>query len=209
MKLVGAGGQVRLDELYDASDTFPFQASIVALYRSVSRTHLMLQNTGSSTIWAEFGPARARAAVSGGVVTSVTVTNAGQNYTYPPTVEFLGGGGIDMPYGNTAFLGINQPDAPSPSRPAQAHCVMTGAPGSMSISSIVIDDPGAGYASSPYVYIRNSPNDPIGCAVAAPNTGFRLDASTPPLIWNGTACPTTQMSLWGDVGASFTLKYMP
>lgn len=206
MRLVGAGGQVRLDELYDASGTLN-NTSVLALGQSPSRSHLLIQNTGSASIWVEMGPARAHATISNAGVSAVTVDNAGQNYTYAPKVIFLGGGGAIGGY-PAGYVGLGQEGAPSPSHVASAHCVMTGSAGAMSVSSIVVDDPGAGYLVAPYIYLQNDPRDPNGVAVAAANTGIRLDASTPPLIWNGTVCPTSAISIFASAAASFTLKYM-
>ena len=207
MRLVGSGGQVRLDELYDASGTLNNQ-SVLALGQSQSRSHLLIQNTGSATIWVMVGPAKATATLGSGVVSSVAVANAGQNYSFAPKVIFLGGGGAigGVPAG---YVGLGQEGAPSPSRVAQAHCVMTGSAGAMTISSIVVDDPGAGYVAAPYVYLQNDPRDPNGVAIAAANTGIRLDASTSPVIWNGTVCPTSAISIFAAAPASYTLLWMP
>ena len=91
-------------------------------------------------MWYTFGSARAYATLTNGVVTSVTVVNAGFGFTYAPLIEFLGGGNKLR---NSTNLGLGQPGGQdAPSNTAQAHCVMTGSAPNMSVASIVVDNGG-------------------------------------------------------------------
>lgn len=202
------GHQVVLHELFDASGTVG-ATSTLALPLSMSRDMLLIANTGSTTLAVEFGPARATCTVVSGAVSTVTVGNAGQNYSYPPIVEFLGGG--DPPvgtYGKAGFLGIGQDGGPSPSKPATAHCVMTGTAPNLSVSSVVIDDGGAGYVCPPYVYLRNDQRDPNGVAIATVAGGIPLIANSAPLRFDGSFVPTDAISIISSAaGGTYCLKY--
>ncbi len=160
----------------------------------------------------EIGGARATATLSSGTVASCTVVNVGFGYSVPPTVEFLGGA-WDSGYQITpTFTTAGLPDFPSPTspsgRPAKAHCIMTGSAGSQTVSSIVIDDPGAGYLYPPYVFLRNSRNDPFGCAVPSATSGILLLANGGSYTSNGTICTTDQVAVYcSATSAAFTCKY--
>jgi hypothetical protein len=137
------------------------------LPRAAPRSSILIQNTSASdAITIEFGCARATATISGGKVTAITVTNPGFGFTYAPNVHFLGGGN---PL-NGRDLGVGYPNQDAPSNYAAAHCVLTNG----AISSIVIDNPGSGYTSAPYVQLLNDPNDDYGCAVPSSTSGYRL-----------------------------------
>lgn len=208
MKLVGAGGQQVQHFLYDASGVVVTGGvPQLVLPKSMARSFLLLQNLSSDPMYFEIGSARAVATVSGGVVTGVSIsspagaTNAGFNFTNPPVVQFIGGGST----GNSSYLGLGQPNGASPSHPAKAHAVLTG----NAVSSIVIDDPGAGYVCAPYVLIYNSDLDPNGCAVPTAAYSLLLPAQSAPLVWNGTTCPTDPIAvLAATTGDAFVCKYM-
>ena len=169
-RTVGFTEQQVLTPVYRADGTITTGGTPqLVLPRAAPRSSILIQNTSASdTITIEFGCARARATVANGKVTAITVTNAGFGFTYPPIVRFLGGGnplnGLD--------LGLGYPNQYAPSDFASAHCVLSGG----SISSIVIDDPGAGYACAPYVQLLNDPNDNYGCAAPSATSGFKLAA---------------------------------
>ncbi len=207
-----SGQQGRGKVLFDASGTLANGTPLLVLSRSMSRSYLFLQNVGTSALVFEFGPARATATITNGAVSAITVTNAGFGYSYPPTVELLGGGGADLPYGNSNFLGIGQDGAPSPNKPGSATCVMTGSAPNMSIASITVQGGGANYKTPPYVLIRNSSNDPYGCAIptttpaSATSTGILLAAGQS-IIWTGDYCPIDQLAVVGVSGGQWTCKY--
>lgn len=209
MKLIGSGNQVRQDDLYDASGSITTGGTAqLILPQSKARSYLYLQNNGPDDLWVEIGPPRATAVLTSGVVTSVTVNNAGMRFTYPPLILFEGGGPEN---GNGLDLGLGQPLGVSPNNVATAHAVMTGSAGARSISSIAIDNGGSGYAVAPYVQIINDPKDPYGAAVPSlGNAGaFFLSATMMPLVFNGTTCPTSAISVYGAVtGTKFTVKYL-
>lgn len=170
MRLPNVGDQFTRTPGYRADGSIA-SASLpqLILPSSLSRSSLLLQNTSSAIMWVEMGSARAHATITGGVVTSITIDNAGFNFTKPPVIELLGGGNA----GNSTYLGLGQPGAPSPNsqltpgRPAKAHAVLSGGV----VNSIVVDDGGAGYAIAPYVFIINSDLDPYGCADPSANSG--------------------------------------
>lgn len=177
-----------------------------------SRMLLEIQNLSNGPLWFENGAARATCAITSGAVTSISVANAGFNYSKPPLVMFFGGGNA----GNSSFLGLNQYGGEAPNsvmgvgRPAQAHCVMTGSAGSQTVSSIAIDDPGAGYVIAPFVFLVNDKRDPYGCAVPSATSGRLLTAQSPPLIVNGTGCWTDQLAVYGaTTGQAFLCRWMP
>lgn len=133
-------------------------------------------------------------------------------------MQFWGGGNA---FGNSSYTGLAQPGGPPPQsvasaantklplgKPAIAHCVMTGSAPNRSISSITVDDGGAGYLIAPFVQIINSDLDPNGAAVPSSGVGILLPAGGDPLIWNGTVCPTDPVAIWGAVtGQSFVARW--
>jgi len=85
-------------------------------------------------------------AVVGGLVsTSVTVTNGGTNYTYPPQIY------------------IDPPPAGSGGLQATGYATLT----SGAVSSITIDNQGAGYTNVPQIYIQNDARDTTGNGASA------------------------------------------
>jgi hypothetical protein len=81
------------------------------------------------------GGAILKSVVGGAINTSVTVTNGGTNYTYPPTVLIPppGPGGVQ----------------------ATAHCTLS----SGAVNAVTVDDQGAGYATPPTVSFINDPRE--------------------------------------------------
>jgi hypothetical protein len=212
VKAAPAGSQQVQHYLYDSSGTITTGGTAqLVLARSVSRSFLKLQNISAEPLWFEFGSARATATITNGTVTSCTVTNSGFNFTKPPVVRFWGGGpgfggGAAI---NSSYLGLNQPQGTAPSRVALGHAVMSGSAGNLSLASITIDDPGAGYVIAPFVMIFNSDLDPYGVATPSATVGVLLAASSPPLLFNGTCCPTDPISVYGATsGQQFTCKWM-
>ena len=104
-------------------------------------------------MWLEFGPARAKATVTNGVVTSIAVANAGFGYSYAPRIKILGG----SIKGDGLNLSNGYPGTDSPSNIATAHCVMTGSAPNMTIASIVVDNGGAGYSNDSRAAPRRAP----------------------------------------------------
>lgn len=193
MKPVGTGGQEVEHLLYRGDVTMTGAAQLV-LGRSQSRCLLLLQNVGSNSMYIEIGSGGATATLTNGAVSSIAVTNAGFNYTKPPLVRLWGGG----QWGNSSYLGLNQPNGPAPNsmagfkgRPAVAHAVLSGGV----ISSIVVDDGGTGYAIAPFVQILNDDLDPYGAAVPASGKSMILTAGNSMSF--GTACPTDPVSVLG------------
>ena len=90
--------------------------------------------------------------VGGAVSTSVTMTNQGQSYTYPPTVQFA---------------------APPPGGvQATGYAVLT----SGAVSSIVVTDQGAGYPSAPSIALINDPREVSPPPGSTATTGYGASA---------------------------------
>lgn len=190
------------------------------LPRATSRAHLLIQNTtAAETIQVDHGSARATATITNGQVSGFTVLNGGFGFTLPPIVTLKGGGGNGIflaALAGSAWDGRGQIDnwpvpagyntlatPPIVNRPATAHAVLT----SGVVTSIVIDDPGAGYVNAPEVEILNHPNDPFGCADPT-SSGLQL-ASGVIYRLDGTFCHTDPIALYCSANATFYLEYAP
>ena len=102
----------------------------------------LLTNAGSGytsapTVTASAGNSIWRAIVGGAVSTTVTVTNGGVNYTYPPVVQF-----------STPPTGGIQ---------ATGYCALT----SGVVTSVTVTDQGAGYTSAPTITFVNDPREGV------------------------------------------------
>jgi hypothetical protein len=202
------GNQSKFHPIYDASGVITTGgAAQLVLPQVPSRSHLILQNISGFDMYFEFGSARATATITNGAVSSVTVTNAGFNFSKPPVIIFYGGGAA----ANGSYLGLDQPGGEAPNstlgygRPAKAHCVLT----TGAVSSIVIDDPGAGYVIAPFVFIHNSDLDPYGCALPSATNGVFIGLAGGSLVYNGSSCPTDSISVFcATTAAPFTCKWM-
>lgn len=202
MKLIGTSNQVRRDNLFDASGTIASGGTAqLVLAQSQSRSFFFFQNLSSGALLLEFGSARGTAVLTSGVVTSVSITNAGFNFTRPPVIEFVGGGSA----GNSSYGGLNQPGGPSPPHPAKGLCVLSGS----SLSSVTILDGGSGYVVAPYALIYNSDLDPFGCAVPSATEGLLLKNQSDAILFNATCCPTDAVAVFGaSTSQAFTAKWM-
>jgi hypothetical protein len=210
VKLTGAAGQGAPHFMFDNSGAIVSgTAPQLILPRAFSRSMLVIANLSATLpMYLEIGSARGVATIANGVVTGVTVTNPGFGFSLPPTVQFRGGGNGMFP----GFLGSGDPNSPSPSKPATAHCVMSGTAPNMTVASITVDFGGAGYLVAPYVLIQNAADDANGCADPSNGggSGLILPANGGSYIVNGTACTTDQMALFCSTGAAakFTVKWM-
>lgn len=88
--------------------------------------------------------AAATAIIGGAVSTSVTVTNGGTNYTYPPLVM------LDSPPQGAGYQ-------------ATATCALSGS----TVSTVTINNQGAGYTNVPNLYFINDPRDTTGSGASA------------------------------------------
>jgi len=178
-----------------------------------SRCMFNIQNNSPNTVWLEFGSARAKATISGGMVTGVTVVNGGFGFTKAPAIEFLGGGQAGV-YG-PAPGGSGEPGYAAPSnrrnlagRPAQAIAIM-GAAGNgvgLGVASITVLDPGADYAFAPTVFFTNDPADPFGVAdpyyggnaggTGGVNSGMQLPSGSS--YYESSIMATEQISIWSS-----------
>jgi hypothetical protein len=147
--------------------------------------------TSAPTVTASAGSSIWRAVVGGAVSTSVTVTQAGQGYTYPPMVIF------DAP--------------PAGGVQATGYCTLSGA----TVSTVTVVNQGAGYANPPQITFLNDPrevnsstlSDGYGAAAVATLTGAQTVTAVLCLDHgNGgqTAVPTLAFSGGGGSSAAAT-----
>lgn len=114
--------------------------------------------------------AAATAIVGGAVNTSVTVTNGGVGYVYPPLVF------IDSPPVGAGYQ-------------ATAYSTLT----SGAVSSVTISNQGAGYTNVPNIYFLNDPRDTVGAGAAAVATLTGAGTITQLIITNHGNPNTTLM----------------
>jgi hypothetical protein len=220
MLLTGARGQNYRDILYSINGTITSPtAPQLLLPEHRSRSTLVFSNFSTHAMYLEIGAGEATCTLTSGAVSAVSVTNGGFGYTIAPVIEFLGGGSEC----NSTFLGVGsttygapgsssnfgqgQSDTPG-NRPAQAHAIISGGV----ISSIVVDDGGAGYVAAPFVLIRNNPNDPFGCADPSKNSGsgIYVPGQGLPLRFDATVCPTGPVAVYcATSGSGYSVKWMP
>jgi hypothetical protein len=102
--------------------------------------------TSAPAVAASAGSSVWKALVGGAVNTTVTVSNAGTNYTYPPLVVFS-----QPPYG----AGIQ----------ATGHSTLSGS----TVASVVVDNQGAGYGTAPTITFVNDPREGLNGVTAGYN----------------------------------------
>lgn len=206
--LVGIRGQRYADRFFDASGTITTGGTAqLVLPVGFVRSSFIIENISDTAMYVGVGGPTATASLSSGTVSSCTVVNAGLGYSRPPHVTFMGGA-FDAGRTTPSYSVQCSADFPAPSNPAKAHCVMTGAAGSMTISSIVIDNPGSGYLFPPYVLIHNDPLDPFGSFNPSVTSGILLAASGGSYTSNGSVCTTDQISIFCASSAkAYTAKY--
>jgi hypothetical protein len=104
---------------------------------SVTTAGTGYSSTSPPTVTAGAGGSIWKAIVGGAVNTTVTVSNGGTNYTYPPLVLFA---------------------APPPGGvPATGYCTLSGG----AVSTITVTDQGAGYNTPPIVTFQNDPREGV------------------------------------------------
>ena len=186
----------------------------------VVQSYLLVENLSSGNLYVELGTPRGTAVLSSGSVSSVTITNAGFGYTFPPTVQFLGGGTL----GTGDAIGVGAPGFPAPGdvinpvgqpgafpigqqsvipgKPAQGRAILSGG----AVSSITIDNGGSSYSVAPYVLFTNDPRDPVGCAVPSTSSGI-LVVPNGSYVLETTYLGGMAVSIFGSTTAQrFTVK---
>lgn len=203
MNLIGSRGQQVVDDLYDGSGTIIAGGTPqLVLPQRKSCSLLLIENISDTDMLFQIGIAPATAVLTSGVVTSVTVNDAGFGLLLPPDIEFFGGGNL----GDQMSQGATMPDWPSVSRPARAHAVLSGG----AISSIVVDDGGSGYLAPPFAYVRPKRTDPTGVGIPSATAGILLKAGGGQASFDATMCPTTAISVYcATTGKAYTIKWAP
>lgn len=141
--------------------------------------------TSAPVVTASAGTSIWLAIVGGAVGTTVTVSNGGTGYVYPPVVQFA------VP--------------PSPGIQATGTCTISGGV----VQTITVTDQGAGYTSAPAIQLLNDPRDTVGANASATCvltgsgtiTGlFATDFGNPV-----TSIPTLTFTGGGGSGAAATV----
>jgi hypothetical protein len=216
MYLVGSRGQQVPDLAYRLDGAIiSATASQIVTPIPLSRSHYVFQNTSAATLYLEFGSARATATIAGGQVTGCTITNGGKGFLKPPLIEFQGGAAFNIHVGagpsGASMPGYSSPNyaiAQAAQRPALAHCVLTAGV----VTSIVMDDPGQGYAFAPWVTITNDPADRYGGAdpfFGGTPSGMQIGAGGGSYYVNGTVCDIEQIYVYGaTIGSTYFFRWM-
>ena len=205
MKQPGTRSQVIQDFLYSADGSITAGGTPqLVLPRAKSRSYLYFHNLSIDTMYLEFGGARATATLTSGAVTSFTVTNGGFGYVKRPKVWCLGGGPVE---GNAdENLGAGLPDWPSPGNVASGWATLTAGV----VSSIAVQNPGAGYLRAPLVFIENHPADAYGVAdpfYSSAASGFQILGGGS-LVFE-QQCPTDALAVYCATSALlYTCRYM-
>ena len=210
--------QSGVHRFYRADGQIAGSSPQLVLPQAFSRATMIVQNIGSHSMYLEMGCARATATISGGVVNNITMTNKGFGFTLPPIVAFHGGGGqfslsSESGWNGLGLLGSQGPHGAdlltTPAtyfRAARGIAVLSGGV----VNSITITFGGAGYVNPPEIVLTNHPNDPFGCADPSTNSGagILLAASGGAYTFQGVACPTDAVALYGTENDYFTCGYM-
>jgi hypothetical protein len=209
MNLVGSRQQQQIDDYFDYSNTITTGGTAqLCLPQRKSCSKLVIANISNGILLIQIGVMPATATIANGTVSAVSVNDAGFGFQCPPDVFFLGGGNANDP----VSYGATMPGWPTPNHQAQGRAIMgASAISGKQINSIEIDNPGSGYTSAPFVYVRAARHDPTGVGLAANASGsIPLAANGGAYYVNGTACPTTAISIYGaTTGQAYTVKWMP
>ncbi len=206
MKFPGIGGQQAIHDYYDASGTIATGGTAqLLLPQRKSCSGLFIQNISPGNLYIQVGVRPATATLTNGVVTSVSVNDAGMLFNQPPQVLFLGGGN----QGDPTTYGGSLIGWPTPAHPAKGRAVMTGSAGALTIASITVDDGGSGYLVAPYVYILPQRTDPTGVGVPSATAGIAILANGGNFGGFNLTVPTTAISIFGaTTGQAYTCKWM-
>lgn len=207
MKLVGASGQFVKHPTFNNSGTIASGGTAQLILPERPRCSMILvQNISTASMYLEIGSARATATLTSGVVTSVSITNAGFGFTVPPIVEFIGGGDSSA---NPNYLGAPLPGVQAPTNVATGIAVLGTGGSAGTVASITIVNGGAHYTKAPLVFIRNSENDPYGCATPSATSGIFLSPNGGSFYENGTCCTTDALAIYCPTSSSaYTVCYM-
>jgi hypothetical protein len=136
------------------------------------------------------GNAVLQTVIGGAVSTTVTVTNGGKNYTYPPIVLF------DASTNSPGSYDVQ----------ATGYCTISGG----AVTSVTVTDQGAGYTNVPNVSFQNDPRDTTGTGASATATLTGSGTVTAVLVsdfgnsYTSNAVPTISFSGTSTSGAAAT-----
>ena len=203
MNLIGSRGQQLQEAYLDHSGTITTGGTAqLCIPQRKACSHLLIQNLSAGTLTVQIGIRPGVATITNGVVTAISVPDAGFGFQKPPVVTLIGGGNAMAPgmQGATCF------GWPSPANAATAQAEIANG----TISSIVITNGGSGYLAAPYVFIQADYRDPTGVGTPSSISGILLASGGGMIDFNGTACPTDAVAIWGaTTGQAFTARWMP
>jgi hypothetical protein len=160
-------------------DLFNFDGTIASnsapqliVPKALQRSYISITNPSDTDMYIGFGPATALATVTSHQVASIAVGNAGFGYTYPPTVNILGGGSWNPARTDGLTAGLGAQDQIAINK-ATALATLSGG----AVSAINMQNLGNGYDSgvqAPYVRLDNDPRDPFGCFAPSATQGQLL-----------------------------------
>lgn len=181
--------------LYDFSGACTGAAKLI-LPIWQTRTYFLFSNASSHDMLLVFGGATATATLTSGVITSISVGNAGFGYTYPPIVEFLGGGyppnGVSAGTEGVGWAAVGAPSPVTANKPAAVATLSGGA-----VNAITVQNGGAGFVTAPLVYLRNDPRDPVGAAAPSATVGILVKTGSAPVIMSAEFCTNAQVAVYG------------
>ena len=140
--------------------------------------------TSTPTVTLSAGGGTAAAIIGGAVSTTVTVTNGGSGYTYPPLVQFQSPG-----WGTPPDLA------------AAGYCTLSAG----AVSTVTVLQQGAGYGFTPIINLINDPRDVTGSGASAVATLTGSQTVTAIVVTNiGTTAVSTvpTISFSGGGGSS-------
>ena len=212
MQIDGAQGGSQLTRVYTRSGGITTGGTAQKLlpsrvaYPSVeasARGYFLFNNTSSANLYLELGPARATAVLSGTTISSISITNAGMSYTYPPTVVFLGGGGPPGAVSGGAGFPVPGANGTTGTVATAAASVSGG-----SISAISLTSPGSGYLAAPDVFLAWDPRDPWGSASPSAASGFVIYPGGQ-FVCESSVFPSDSVAVFGaTTGQTFQYGYI-
>lgn len=187
---ISPGGDSFVGPQYINSDGFNYRAinlcgTIVGANVTTAGTGYVAANPPTVS-FTNAANAAATAIIGGAVSTSVTVTNGGSNYTYPPLVM------LDSPPVGAGYQ-------------ATATCTISAG----AVATVTINNQGAGYTNVPNFYFTNDPRDTTGSGAIAVGVLTGAGTITQLIITNqGSPNTTLQPTITFSSGSAAAFPIM-